>query len=216
MVISSLSHNTLHGQAATGQPPVPAAAETPAAPSSQTSAIGAQANTGNPVDASSIVTLSEDATMLAGANAVGLSVAVSVLSSPDDSNSRSSTSDPLSLVKSVAARAFQYINRPFDEATQQHVGVISQSAFENEVEHLGGSESSAAALFTDIDTSANGFISDSELYTALGNIQSAPDSATSQALMHLMDASGDGSVSTAEYQKVELGLTDTEVRSDNA
>ncbi|HTH95127.1 MAG TPA: hypothetical protein VL550_07840 [Rhodocyclaceae bacterium] len=204
MAISSVGNNTFYNQAGT---------------SSQSATITNQpssATAGNvPGEASSVVTLSAGANWIAGANAVGLTVAISSIPAQLIDNNGQTSSDALARIKAAAAQSVQDIHRPYDAATHKSIGVISQTNFENEVQNLGGSLSSADALFVALDANSNGFVSDSELYTALGSTQSNPNSTTSQALMRLMDANDDGSVSTMEYEKVELGLTNVETPGDS-
>ncbi|WP_213769066.1 EF-hand domain-containing protein [Caballeronia sp. dw_19] len=206
MTISNVgSDNTHFTQAGTtGQQEIAAAATNSSSAPNSGSGDSATTTNGDVTEASSTVTLSAGAQVIAGLNAQGISFAVSSLSIPVG------MTDSAEIAKTVAEQARQNSTRPFDETSHKYVGAISQSGLETAVENFGGSHSSANILFTDLDTNGDGSVSDSELYTALGNTKSDPSSATSQALMHLMDTNDDGSVNMTEFANVEVALTNAE------
>ncbi|SDE44360.1 EF-hand domain-containing protein [Paraburkholderia lycopersici] len=205
MAISSVgSDTTQYTQTGTTQQRGLATASTTAPPAGASSANPSVSAGSDMSTASSVVNLSAGAQVIADANAQGIGFGSGTFTIPPG------MTDPGEIAKAVAAQVRQENHRPFDQNKHRYVGAISESDFENEIGNLGGSQSSAATLFGDLDSNGDGSVSDSELYTALGNTKSDTDSATSQALMQLMDTNNDGSVSMTEFSNVEMGLTNAE------
>jgi hypothetical protein len=164
---------------------------------------GTEPTTGGTSEASSIVTLSPAAQIIASANAKNIEFSTTSLLVV------SGAPEAAEVAKAAAVENGQF-TRPYDQATHQYSGAISLSGLESAGEELGGNRSVADALFKYFDTNGNDSISDAELYTALSATISNSGSPNSQALMQFTDANGDGSISMTEYANVEEALTNAE------
>lgn len=88
-------------------------------------------------------------------------------------------------------------------------GSVSESAFETIAEEFDATKSQADQDFADIDTNNSCSISNSEFLTAMGDTRNTSN-ASSQALLSLMDANHDGSVSGTEFVNFETAVVGAE------
>lgn len=130
------------------------------------------------------VTLSADAQALAGLNADGITV----------------TQEPID--------GYQLSSGKLLPATPTS-GTVSETAFETIAEEFGASKSQADQDFQAMDANNSGSISNGELLTAMGDTRNSA-SASSRALLSLMDTNHDGSVSGTEFVNFETALVGAE------
>lgn len=91
-------------------------------------------------------------------------------------------------------------------------GTVSESAFEAIAEKFGATQAQADQDFEDIDTNNSGSISNSEFLTAMGDTRDS-SSASSQALLSLMDTNHDDTVSGTEFVSFETAVVGAEKSS---
>jgi hypothetical protein len=137
--------------------------------------------------AGSRVTLSADAQAIAGLNADGVTVT------------------------QVPIGGYELSSGKLLPATPTN-GTVSETAFETIAEEFGATKSQADQDFQAIDTNDSGSISNSEFLTAMGDTRNS-SSTSSQALLSLMDANGDGTVSGSEFVNFETTVVGAEKAS---
>ncbi len=101
-------------------------------------------------------------------------------------------------------------SRPPTHSPGKNDGLISQSAFEAAAAQFGATKTQADQLFASLDTDDRGSVSNAQLLKALANTGSDPHSATSQALLKLMNTNGDNTVSSSEFLKFESAMITAE------
>ena len=101
-------------------------------------------------------------------------------------------------------------NHPQTHSAGTNDGLISQSAFEAAAAQFGATKTQADQLFASLDTDGSGSVSNAELLKAMANTDSDPQSATSQALLKLIDTNDDKTVSSGEFLKFESAMVTAE------
>jgi hypothetical protein len=141
----------------------------------------------NSEPAGSRVTLSADAQAIAGLNADGVTVTQVPIGGYELSSGKLLPPTPTN-------------------------GTVSETVFETIAEEFGATKSQADQDFQAIDTNDSGSISNSEFLTAMGDTRDS-SGASSQALVSLMDANGDGTVSGSEFVNFETAVVGAEKSS---
>jgi len=203
MSVSAIANNNGAGllQAA-AQSTSPTAATTDSVANTAAADSKTSAETSVP-ESSTRVTLSPDAQAIANLNRGGITMFEGSLAGLD-LPPQSSPGFAQALAQAVGA------DRPPTHSAGQNNGVISQSAFEAEAAQFGATKTQADQLFASLDTDGSGSVSNAELLKAMANTDSDPQSATSQALLKLIDTNDDKTVSSGEFLKFESAMVTAE------
>ena len=154
-------------------------------------------------ESSTRVTLSPDAQVIANLNRGGVTMFEGSLAGLD-LPPQSSPGFAQALIQAVGA------NHPQTHSAGTNDGLISQSAFEAAAAQFGATKTQADQLFASLDTDGSGSVSNAELLKAMANTGSDPQSATSQALLKLIDTNDDKTVSSGEFLKFESAMVTAE------
>jgi len=183
----------------------PTASTTDSAANTASTASKTSTETSAP-ESSTQVTLSPDAQAIANLNRAGITMfqfSLAGLDLPPQS------SPGFAQALAQAANA----NRPQTGNVGQNDGLISQSDFEAVAAKFGATKTQADQLFASLDTDGSGSVSNAELLNAMASTGTDPNSATSQALLKLMDTNGDSTVSGSEFLKFESAMISAEKAS---
>jgi Ca2+-binding EF-hand superfamily protein len=149
------------------------------------------------------VTLSPDAQVLASFAAGGVTFEQASLSSlgitPSDLANATTPAQQFALMQQAA-----------HAMTPHPGGSVSQSDFEKLVAQFGGTKAQADQIFQGLDINGDGSISNAEFLSGLAQTSKDESSPLAQLLLGLMNTSGSGSVSFAEFSGFETAFVEAE------
>lgn len=202
MSISSINNPTTFTQTNSGQASVGASDV-----ANTTHTVGTAVKSGTAAIAlpvpSTTVTLSTQALSFASLNAAG--VTTIQLSAEDLAGMPKSFATEADLEQAV-----QVVRNAAIAASPPKDGAVTKADFDTLASQFGTTKAQADQVFDELDSDNNGSVSNDELLSGLGKTGSASGSASSQALMKMVDKNSDGTVDESEFVNFEGAVISAE------